>query len=52
MLKLEVPVGVRNVDGEVVITFRTKPESSQQEWEDFVNATYGSLADDPLPERE
>lgn len=52
ILKLEMPVGVRNVDCEVVVVFATQPKTPQEEWEAFVNATYGSLADDPIERGE
>lgn len=49
VLKFEMPVGVANVDAEVVVvyTVQTAPEH-KEDWADFVNATYGILADDPI----
>lgn len=52
MLRLEMPVGVRNVDCEVVVVFIARPKPSPEDWEAFVNATYGSLADDPIERGE
>ncbi|MCD4686472.1 MAG: hypothetical protein K8S97_11110 [Anaerolineae bacterium] len=48
LLKLEMPVGVANVDADVVIVFAVQPTTEEEDWADFVNATYGSLADDPI----
>jgi hypothetical protein len=52
ILKLKLPVGVHNVDCEVVVVFAAQPRMPQKEWEAFVNATYGSLADDPIERGE
>jgi hypothetical protein len=41
-----LPVGVADVDCEVTVT--VQPKLSREEWIAFVNATYGSLADDPI----
>jgi hypothetical protein len=46
ILKLEIPVGITNVDYEVVITPR--PTLSRNEWLAFIDRTAGSLADDPI----
>lgn len=48
ILRLEMPVDVRDIDAEVVVVFTTLPAAPREEWEAFVNATYGSLADDPI----
>jgi hypothetical protein len=55
LLKLELPTGVTNRELEVLVIMQTldeeRIEESQREredWEAFVNATYGSLADDPI----
>ena len=49
LLKLEVPVGFTDVDCDVVLvyTVETNPVTDE-DWEAFVNATYGILADDPI----
>ena len=44
-LRLEMLVGA-NVDCDIVI--RVRPKLSQDEWRAFVEATAGSLADDPI----
>jgi hypothetical protein len=49
LLKLEMPVGVENVDAEVVIIYNVQPKSDEEEdWIAFVNRNYGVLADDPI----
>ena len=48
VLKVETPVSVRNANCDVIIVYTVRPTSPQEDWEAFVNATYGSLADDPL----
>jgi len=48
ILKLETPVGVHDVDCDVVVVVAPRSETSHEAWKDFVNATYGSLADDPI----
>jgi hypothetical protein len=52
ILHLDVPVGLNDAELEVTITFRkvtpvtTIPE--ELEWNEFVERTYGSCADDPI----
>lgn len=46
ILKLEVPLDVKDVDCEVTITLQTP--MSQEEWHRFIDETAGSLADDPI----
>lgn len=46
ILKLELPVGVSDVDCDVTVTIQ--PRLSRDEWMAFIDRTYGSLADDPL----
>lgn len=48
ILKLEVPVGIRDADCEVVIVFTEQPKTTKDDWAAFIEATYGSLADDPI----
>ncbi len=48
VLKLELPVGVRDVDCEVVVVYAVPSEPDRQEWAAFIDSTYGSLADDPI----
>lgn len=48
MLKLEMPVGVIDVDAEVVVIYTVQPKPNSESWEDFIDATYGSLASDPI----
>ncbi|MBC7813863.1 MAG: hypothetical protein H7175_22095 [Burkholderiales bacterium] len=50
ILKLEVPVGLSDVDYEVTITLR--PEMTREQWQAYVEETYGSLADDPIERGE
>jgi hypothetical protein len=45
LLKLEMLVG-SNVDCDIFI--RVRPKLSQEEWRAFLEATAGSLADDPI----
>ncbi|GAB4407670.1 MAG: hypothetical protein KatS3mg051_1102 [Anaerolineae bacterium] len=45
ILRLEMLVGA-NVDCD--ITIRVRPKLSQEEWRAFLEATAGSLADDPI----
>jgi hypothetical protein len=46
ILKLELPLGVKDVDCEVTITLQ--PPLSKEEWLRFIDETAGSLADDPI----
>ncbi len=49
LLKLEMPVGAENVDAEVIVIYAIQPKTKDQEdWEAFINRTYGILADDPI----
>ena len=53
MLRLNVPVGITNVDAEVLVNLPN--HISIEEWHAFVDKTAGSLADDPierLPQRD
>ncbi len=47
LLKVELPTEIRNAACDIVIVLavRSEPDS---DWVDFVNRTYGSLADDPI----
>ncbi len=46
VLKLELPIGVPDVDCEVVV--KVQPRMTREEWLAFVEETAGSLADDPI----
>lgn len=49
VLKFEMPVGVANVDAEIVVVYTVQSDPARKEtWADYVNATYGILADDPI----
>lgn len=48
ILKFEMPVGLKDVDAEVIVIYSVDTKSSRQSWEDFIHATYGILADDPI----
>lgn len=52
LLKFETPLNVADVDVEVVIVYTVQPKANEESWEDFVNATYGILADDPIERPE
>lgn len=53
LLSIVLPIGVKNVQIAYTLTYEVQPQKmTQQEWEDFVNRTYGSLADNPLDEVE
>jgi len=47
LLKLEMPVAAFDVDADVVIVYSVRPKQ-KEDWESFVNRTYGILADDPM----
>lgn len=47
VLRLELPVGIPDKEMEVVVIF-VRPSMSQEEWHSFINATAGSLAEDPI----
>lgn len=47
-LNLEIQTGDANADMEVVVVYRVKKVWTQEEHEQWVNETYGSLADDPI----
>lgn len=46
ILRLELPVGVADVDCEV--TIQISSQMTQVEWRAFLEETAGSLADDPI----
>ena len=50
LLKLEVPVNLKNVDLEVVLVIQTLPKADddREEWLAFLEQTAGSLSDDPI----
>jgi len=48
ILKVELPIGVGDVDCDVVVVYTVQPKQQREDWATFVNATYGSLAHDPL----
>ena len=50
ILRIELPVGVANVDLDVVVVYNIKQD--QAEWEAFIDTTYGSLAHDPIERPE
>ena len=52
VLKIEAPVGVTDVDAEVVLVYTVQDPKLNNDWEAFVNATYGILADDPIERPE
>jgi len=51
VLKFEMPVGVTNVDADVVVVFNVR-QSEKEDWVAFINRTYGILADDPIERPE
>lgn len=48
LLKLEMPVDAADVDADVVVVYTVRPKAIAEDWETFVNKTYGILADDPI----
>ena len=48
VLKVEMPVGVTNVDADVVVVYSVQAKNTPEDWAAFVNRTYGILADDPI----
>ncbi|MBK8136617.1 MAG: hypothetical protein IPK52_12380 [Chloroflexi bacterium] len=48
VLKVETLVGVADVDADVVLIYSVQRPVPSDDWTAFVNATYGSLADDPI----
>jgi len=46
ILRLDVPVGVADVDCDIIVT--VPPKMTTEEWNQFVDRTAGSLADDPI----
>jgi hypothetical protein len=46
ILRLDVPVGVADVDCEIVVTVPST--MTAEEWNQFVDRTAGSLAHDPI----
>jgi len=48
LLKLEMPTDLVDVDAEVIVIYTPQSPPAKMDWAAFVNATYGSLADDPL----
>jgi hypothetical protein len=52
ILRVEAPVDIRDAECEVIVVWNRKPTHDQAEWEAFIDATYGSLADDPIERGE
>jgi hypothetical protein len=52
VLKIEAPVGIADVDAEVVLVYSVQRPIQDDDWAAFVNATYGILADDPIERPE
>lgn len=57
MLHLNIPVDVQETELEVTVTVKPvqkridlllEDERNKLEWHDFINMTYGCLADDPI----
>jgi myosin-crossreactive antigen len=57
MLHLDIPVDVQETELEVTVTVKpvqktidglSEDEVNKLEWHDFINVTYGCLADDPI----
>ena len=50
VLRIDVPVGIADVDCEIVVTIPASGARpmTPEEWSEFVDRTAGSLADDPL----
>jgi hypothetical protein len=55
ILHLDIPVNIKEGELEVTITFEsvtkdflTEEDLSQLDWQNFIDQTYGCLADDPL----
>lgn len=46
ILRLDVPMGITDVDCDVVVTI--PPHMTAEEWNLFIDRTAGSLADDPI----
>lgn len=46
ILQLDVPMGVKDVDCEVIVT--VPPHMTAEEWNNFIDRTANSLADDPI----
>lgn len=50
LLRFELPTAMRNVEADIVIVYSVndEPEEDPAEWDAFIDATYGILADDPI----
>jgi len=50
MLHLDIPLEMRETELEVTLTFEAVNQTINKdlEWHDFINRTYGCLADDPI----
>ena len=51
ILHLDIPVNIKGGELEITLTFETvkdEEDLTQLEWPNFIDKTYGSLADDPL----
>jgi hypothetical protein len=50
MLHLDIPLEMKETELEVTVTFETVNQTIKKdlEWHDFINRTYGCLADDPI----
>jgi hypothetical protein len=48
ILRLEIPIGQANVDVLVRVYYHIQRTMTPEEWQAFIDSTYGSLADDPI----
>lgn len=48
ILHIQLPNEAQGVECEVIILYEPRRKMTPQEWHDFINETYGSLADDPI----
>ena len=48
VLRVQLPAEAQGVDCEVIVLYEPRRKMTREEWESFINETYGSLADDPI----
>ncbi|MDX2077805.1 MAG: hypothetical protein SFZ02_15365 [bacterium] len=48
LLTIQLPADAQGIECEVIVLYEPQRKMTPQEWEAFINETYGSLADDPI----
>ncbi len=52
ILRVQLPEETYGVDCEVIVLYEPRPKMTHEQWEAFINETYGICADDPIERGE